>query len=82
VALDQFGRLVAIPTQLGYGQQSGDLVDCRVVADTNGDGNVDQRDVCVPVGGFINALRPVNLAKPLIDRAMASPLPGTETPFP
>jgi S1-C subfamily serine protease len=82
VALDQFGRLVAIPTQLGYGQQSGDLVDCRVVADTNGDGNVDQRDVCVPVGGFINALRPVNLAKPLIERALASPLSGTVTPYP
>jgi S1-C subfamily serine protease len=82
VALDQFGRLVAIPTRLGYGQQSGDLVDCRVVADTNGDGNVDQRDVCVPVGGFINALRPVNLAKPLIERAMNSPLSETGTPVP
>jgi S1-C subfamily serine protease len=82
VALDQFGRLVAVPTRLGYGQQSGELVDCRVVADTNGDGNVDQRDVCVPVGGFINALRPVNLAKPLIERALNSPIIETGTPTP
>jgi S1-C subfamily serine protease len=82
VALDQFGRLVAIPTQLGYGQRSGELVDCRVVADTNGDGNVDRRDVCVPVGGFINALRPINLAKPLIERAQGTSLLVTETPTP
>lgn len=82
VALDQNGRLVAIPTQLGYGQQSGELVDCRVVADTNGDGNVNQGDVCVPVGGFINALRPVNLAKPLIERAQAASLFVTDTPNP
>jgi S1-C subfamily serine protease len=82
VAIDQFGRLVAIPTRLGYGQESGELVDCRVVADTNGDGNVDGRDVCVPVGGFINALRPVNLAKPLIERALTAPLLPTGTPNP
>ncbi len=69
MAMDQYGRLVAVPTQLGYGQRTGDLVDCRVIADTNGDGDVDQRDVCVPVGGFINALRPINLARPLIEQA-------------
>lgn len=82
VAIDQSGSLVAIPTQLGYGQESGELIDCRVVADTNGDGNVDARDVCVPVGGFINALRPVNLAKPLIERALTAPILTTDTPTP
>lgn len=82
VAIDQFGRLVAVPTQLGYGQREGDLVDCRVVADTNGDGDVDQNDICVPVGGFINALRPVNLARPLIERAAGLPLSGTGVPYP
>lgn len=68
-ALDQFGRLVGIPTQLGYGQDEGNMVDCRVIADTNGDGKVNDRDVCVPVGGFINALRPINIALPMIEEA-------------
>jgi hypothetical protein len=30
---------------------------------------VDDKDICVPLGGFINALRPVNLAIPMIDAA-------------
>ena len=73
VAVDQMGRLMAVPTQLGYGQTSGELIDCRVVADTNGDGRVDNYDYCVPVGGFINAMRPVNLAIPLIEQAKGLP---------
>jgi hypothetical protein len=44
-------------------------VDCRVLADTNRDGVVDDRDSCVPTGGFINALRPLTLAQPLIEAA-------------
>jgi S1-C subfamily serine protease len=84
LALDQLGRLVAVPTQLGYGQRDGELVDCRVAADTNLDGSINLRDGCVPIGGFINALRPVNLAKPLIDRALSATvaLPGTPYPNP
>ncbi len=86
LAMDQYGRIVAIPTQLGYGtNDETNLVDCRVIADTNGDGDINLRDVCVPVGGFINALRPINLAKPLIDQAIAiltfSP-PSYPYPFP
>lgn len=69
MAVDSSGHLVAIPTQLGYGQREGEIVDCRVIADTNLDGRVNQFDICVPVGGFINALRPINLALPLIDEA-------------
>ncbi len=45
------------------------FVDCRVLADTNRDGRIDDRDSCVPTGGFINALRPINLALPLIEAA-------------
>jgi S1-C subfamily serine protease len=83
LALDQYGRLVAVPTQLGYGQRDPeDLVDCRVAADTNRDGHVDGRDVCIPVGGFVNALRPVNLAKPLIDRALGVTVTSGGTPYP
>lgn len=80
--LDKDGRLVAIPAQLGYGQSEGEVVDCRVVADTNGDGNINQKDVCIPVGGFINALRPINLAKPLILEALRLRLGEQATPTP
>lgn len=68
LAMDATGKLVAIPTQLGSGEEQA-VVDCRVIADTNGDGQIDERDMCVPVGGFINALRPINLALPLIQTA-------------
>lgn len=62
------GQLVGIPTQLGYGGEES-FVDCRIVADTNGDGQVNGWDSCIPTGGFINALRPIHLARPLIEAA-------------
>jgi S1-C subfamily serine protease len=68
LAADGEGYLIGIPTQLGYGGD-GQYVDCRVLVDTNRDGVVDERDSCVPTGGFINALRPINLALPLIEAA-------------
>ncbi len=68
-AVDENGLLIGVPTQGGAGAADR-IVDCRYVADTNGDGKIDEHDTCVPMGGFINALRPVNLAKPLIDAAV------------
>jgi len=65
------GEIIGVPTQVGSGELFGDVVDCRPLADTNRDGIIDERDNCVPTGGFINALRPINLAQPLIDAAMA-----------
>jgi S1-C subfamily serine protease len=68
LASNNQGELIGVPTQLGYG--GGDqYIDCRVLADTNRDGVIDDRDSCVPTGGFINALRPVKLAIPLIEAA-------------
>lgn len=69
VALNSFGQMIAIPTQLGSGLKE-DLIDCRLIADTNGDGRINNKDTCVPVGGFINAMRPINLAQSLIRAAM------------
>ena len=63
------GELIGVPTRASSGAEGGDIVDCRPVADTNRDGYIDQNDTCVPIGGFINGLRPVNLALPLIDAA-------------
>lgn len=68
LAANMRGELIGIPTQMGYGGND-QFVDCRILADTNRDGVIDKRDACVPTGGFINALRPVNLALPYIGAA-------------
>jgi S1-C subfamily serine protease len=66
-AVNDAGELVGVPTRAGPG---GDVfADCRVVEDTNGDNVIDENDSCIPIGGFINGLRPVNLALPLIEQA-------------
>lgn len=68
LAANQSGELVGVPTLLGYGGDN-QYVDCRVLADTNRDGKINELDSCVPTGGFINALRPIKLAMPLIEAA-------------
>ncbi len=68
LAVNEKEELIGVPTQLGYGGDD-QYVDCRVLADTNRDGYVDDNDSCIPTGGFINALRPVKLALPLIEAA-------------
>ena len=68
LAANANGEIIGIPTQLGYGGDD-QYVDCRVLANTNRDGVVDDKDNCVPTGGFINALRPLRLARPLIEAA-------------
>jgi S1-C subfamily serine protease len=62
------GELVGIATRLGNGSDE-EYADCRLLADTNGDGVIDEQDSCIPTGGFINSLRPVNLFKPYIQAA-------------
>ena len=74
-AVDADGLLVGVPTIAAAGEDT-DVVDCRPVNDTNHDGKLDDKDSCVPIGGFLNGLRPVNLAKSLIETArqgVASP---------
>jgi hypothetical protein len=70
MAVNDDGELVGIVVELGSGSDEADVVDCRAgLADTNGDDMWDEADGCVPVGGFINALRPVQLADGLITSA-------------
>ena len=69
LAVDSEGQIVGIPTQIGYGEATLDIIDCRPVRDTNRDGYIDGNDDCVPTGGFINAMRPINLAKEMIEAA-------------
>jgi S1-C subfamily serine protease len=68
LAVNRDGQLIGVPSIAGSGAE-GSTVDCRFLEDTNGDGFIDSDDSCVPVGGFINGLRPVNLALSLIDDA-------------
>jgi S1-C subfamily serine protease len=67
-AYDQQGRLIGIPT---VEPSSSGLIntiasECRRLQDSNGDGRVDDQDLCIPTSGFINAIRPINLAQGLI----------------
>jgi len=75
------GQLIGIPTQLGYGGED-QYVDCRTLADTNRDGIIDELDSCVPTGGFINALRPIRLALPLLEAAQRGEISITDTSVP
>jgi serine protease Do len=65
------GELVGVPTRVKAGGDEIAAADCRVLVDTNRDGVIDDNDDCIPVGGFINGLRPVNLALPLVQAALA-----------
>ncbi len=67
-AYDAQGRLVGIPIT-APASTAENVLDCREVQDTNGDGLVDSRDACVPMGGFVNALRPSSLARGLVRAA-------------
>jgi S1-C subfamily serine protease len=69
MAVNDQGQLIGVPTIVGSGSETQEHVDCRYVADTNRDGEINDLDSCVPVGGFINGLRPVNLASPLTQAA-------------
>jgi hypothetical protein len=80
------GFIIGVPTKLGSGSGSS-FVDCRIIADTNGDGVIDSKDTCVPAGEFLNALRSINLALPLIKAAQSgvayvSPFGEAPTPPP
>jgi len=93
MAVNTAGQLIGVPTRASAGETQGDIVDCRPVVDTNRDGVIDDNDTCVPIGGFINGIRPVNLARSLIEAAergdayVAAPLApppraGTTWPIP
>jgi S1-C subfamily serine protease len=68
LAANDAGYIIGVPSRASSGA-GGDITDCRVIQDTNGDGILNDQDTCIPIGGFINALRPVNLARPLITAA-------------
>ena len=52
--LNADGEIIGVSTLVGVNLK-GDTVDCMQFVDTNEDGSVDEKDACVPVGGFLNA---------------------------
>jgi len=67
-AYDEQGLLVGIPTTAPVTSQTVGAT-CSPVWDTNKDGAVNGSDVCIPIGGFINSLRPSEFARPLLRAA-------------
>lgn len=67
-AYDRDGTLIGIPT-IAPLDPSAPAAECRSIQDTNQDGRIDRTDGCVPVGGFITALRPAALARGMIRAA-------------
>ncbi len=67
-AYNQFGQLVGIPTTAPISNQAIE-VSCLPIQDTNNDGIVNNNDICIATGGFINALRPSNFARTLLRAA-------------
>lgn len=61
---NQQGQLIGVPTTVPVRPLSADDT-CLLLDDTNGDGLINNRDVCVPIGGFINTIRPSNFVRPL-----------------
>ncbi len=70
LAINDAFEMIGVPTQASGGADL-DVADCRVVTDTNNDGQIDEFDSCIPIGGFINGIRPSNLAADLITQAAA-----------
>jgi hypothetical protein len=54
--LNADGAIVGVTSLLGVSTDVDvDTVDCSIVVDFNEDGSYDDKDMCVPVGGFLNA---------------------------
>lgn len=62
------GRLIGVPTTSPVVGLSPDA-KCVTMQDTNNDGTMNSSDTCVPVGGFINSLRPSSFVRPLLRAA-------------
>lgn len=67
-AYNSAGQLIGVPTTAPITAETPNTV-CRAIQDTNDDGLVNTNDSCIPTGGFINALRPSNFARPLLRAA-------------
>lgn len=67
-AYNQAGQLIGIPTTAPLSGTSPGA-GCLTVQDTNNDSLINRNDTCIPVGGFINSLRPSRFVEPLLRAA-------------
>lgn len=67
-AYNRAGQLIGVPTTAPVASQIGDT-SCVTLQDTNRDDLVNNSDDCIPLGGFINSLRPSNFANTLLRAA-------------
>ncbi len=67
-AYNRDGKLIGIPTILPA-RVAGTVVDCREVYDSDGNGQIDENDTCIPIAGPISAIRPSRLARGLVQAA-------------
>jgi hypothetical protein len=74
------GRLIGVPTTAPVSLLSPEA-RCVTLQDSTGDGLVNANDVCVPVGGTINSLRPSNFVRPLLRAASLNLSLETVTEF-
>jgi len=58
-------ELIGLVSQAGS-SSDGQVVDCRLVEDTNNDGNIDDNDTCVPIGSSFSLLVPLERIQHLI----------------
>ncbi len=63
---NQQSQLIGIPTTATVTSSNGVSTNCLAIQDTNRDKIVNSNDYCVPIGVFINSLRPSNFARPLL----------------
>lgn len=64
---NEASQLIGMPTTVPISALG--TANCTTIDDTNGDGLINTNDGCVPVGDFINALRPSNFIQPLLRSA-------------
>lgn len=74
---DLSGRLIGVPTSSPL--ITGGSGQCIPLRDSNLDGLVDEADRCIPIGADSNAVRPINIIRPLL-RAATLGLAIEETP--
>jgi len=68
-AYNNQGQLVGIPTSMpGTNGEDAGLM-CLNIQDVTGDGIINERDACVPIGAPITAIRPVSFARSLTEAA-------------
>jgi hypothetical protein len=67
-AYNEQGQLVGVPTTAPITARVNETT-CQPLQDTNRDGLVNNNDICIPFGDFINSLRPSNFASTLLRAA-------------